>query len=101
MDGNSKLGPDIIRGDPHAQTDNGKILAGIIERNALCVINNSSGKCKGKITRRRVTKRQTEESIIDFVLSCEDMEEIREVLIIKEDKEYALNSYRKPKTNLG
>jgi hypothetical protein len=74
MDGNSKLGPDIIRGDPHTQTDNGKILAGIIERNALCVINNSSAKCKGKITKRRVTKRQTEESIIDFVLSCEDME---------------------------
>ena len=35
MDANSKLGPDMIKGDPHAQSDNGKILAAIIKRNAL------------------------------------------------------------------
>ena len=27
MDANSKLGPNIIKGDPHSQTDNGKILS--------------------------------------------------------------------------
>ena len=39
MDANCKLGPNIIKGDPHAQSDNGKILAGILERNELYVIN--------------------------------------------------------------
>ena len=41
LDANSKLGPNIIQGDPHKQSDNGKILAGIIQRNALFVINGS------------------------------------------------------------
>ena len=39
MDANSKLGPDVIKGDPHHQTPNGKILLSIIERNGLKVIN--------------------------------------------------------------
>ena len=30
MDSNSKLGPDMIKNDPHGQSGNGKILAGII-----------------------------------------------------------------------
>ena len=55
MDANSKLGPDIIKGDPHEQSGNGKLLAAIIKRNALIVMNNSEQKCKGKITRRRIT----------------------------------------------
>ena len=57
MDANSKLGPDFMKGDPHPQSDNGKILAGIIKRNALIVMNSSSKKCKGAITRRRMTKK--------------------------------------------
>ena len=39
MDSNSKLGPDIIPGDPHQQTNNGKLLAGIIQRHGLIVAN--------------------------------------------------------------
>jgi hypothetical protein len=80
LDANSKLGPQVIQGDPHAQSDNGKILSGIIEKNELCVINNSGKKCTGKIPRQRITKRRKEESIIDFVLTCSDMEDIIELL---------------------
>ena len=40
MDANSKLGPAMIKGDPHAQSDSGKTLTAIIKRNALCVVNN-------------------------------------------------------------
>ena len=72
MDANSKLGPNIVKGDPHAQSNNGKILAGILERNDLTVIN-SLEKCKGKITRQRLTKNKKKESIIDFVIVCEEM----------------------------
>ena len=37
LDANSKLGPQIIPGDIHQQSENGKILAGIIERHGLVV----------------------------------------------------------------
>ena len=63
----------------------------------MCVIN-SSQKCKGKITRQRVTKNKKEESIIDFVIGCEEIEEIVEELIIDEEKDFALASFRKTKT---
>ena len=48
MDANSKLGPEIVSGDPHEQSENGKILIGIIKRNALIVMNSSTEKCKGR-----------------------------------------------------
>ena len=54
MDANSKLGPEMIKGDPHIQTPNGKLLAQIVNRNDLKVINGNGiqSKCKGIITRR-------------------------------------------------
>ena len=57
LDTISKLGPVMIKGDPHAQNGNGKILAAIIKRNALSVINNSEDKCGGKITLRQDRKK--------------------------------------------
>ena len=100
MDANSKLGPDMIKGDPHAQSDNGKILSAIIKRNALCVINSSEDKCKGKITRKRSTKTRQEESIIDFVISCDEMGDMIEELVIDESKQYALSKYKKTKNGV-
>ena len=46
----SKLGPDLIPNDPHQQTKNGLILAGIISRQNL-IIGNSLDNTKGLITR--------------------------------------------------
>ena len=97
MDANSKLGPEMIAGDPHTQSENGKILAGIISRNALVVINSLKEKCRGKITRHRTTKKNREESIIDFVLGCEVMSEMIEGMSIDETKKHALASFRKTK----
>ena len=56
MDSNSKLGPEIIPNDPHTQSGNGKILAEIVSRHGLIVANGLTEKCKGLITRKRVTK---------------------------------------------
>ena len=42
---------DIIKGDPHKQTENGKILAAIIKRNAMIVMNSVESKCIRKIPR--------------------------------------------------
>ena len=100
MDANSKLGPDLIKGDPHEQSDNGRLLAGIIKRNALIVMNNSEQKCKGKITRRRITKHSREESIIDFVIVCEIMEDMISAVVIDEDRHSILTRQTKTKTGV-
>ena len=54
-DMNSKLGPNYIKKDPKTMTGNGSILAGIIERNVLTVVNGLEEKCTGLITRQRTT----------------------------------------------
>ena len=56
MDANSKLGPDLIAGDMHEQSDNGKVLADIIKRHDL-IVGNGSKKCKGRVTRQMGKKR--------------------------------------------
>ena len=60
MDANSKLGPELIKNDPHSQTPNGKLLSGIIGIHGLLVINGLENKCVGNITRRRETKDRIE-----------------------------------------
>ena len=97
MDANSKLGPDMIEGDPHKQSDNGKILEGIIKRHALIVMNGVKQKCSGKITRRRTTSKVSEESIIDFVIVCEKVEEMISEVKIDEERNYVLTRYTKTK----
>ena len=39
MDANSKHGTQYIEGDPHAQSRNGRVLANILDRHALIVLN--------------------------------------------------------------
>ena len=51
LDANSKLGPERLPKDKHPMSNNGKILASIIDRHALFVAN-SSEKCKGTANRR-------------------------------------------------
>ena len=95
FDANSKLGPTLIQGDPHAQSGNGKILAGIIQRNALFVVNNSEEKCAGKLTRQRSTKKRKEASIIDFVIGCDDIYDMITQLTIDEKRDHVLTSFRR------
>ena len=45
LDANSKLGPDLIPGDPHGQSVNGKVLEGILRRHAVVVVNSLTDKC--------------------------------------------------------
>ena len=94
---NSKLGPTLIQGDPHAQSGNCKILAGIIQRNTLFVVNNSEEKCVGKLTRQRSTKKRKEASIIDFVIGCEDIYDMITQLTIDEKRDHVLTRFKKKK----
>ena len=97
MDANSKLGPEMIKGDPHIQTPNGKLLAQIVKRNDLKVINGIQSKCKGIITRRRETKDNVEESIIDFVITNDILEKRVESLLIDEKRNHVLTKITKTK----
>ena len=65
---NSKLGPEFIKDDPKQMTDNGHILGGIIDTNALTVVNGIREKWKGLITRERITINSVVKSDIDFVI---------------------------------
>ena len=90
MDANSKLGKNIHPLDPKDQSPNGAVLASIVERNDLIVVNTLQNKCKGVITRRRCMEDAVEESVIDFlIISVDIMNDLKE-LIIDEEKEHAL-----------
>ena len=96
-DFNSKLGKEFIPKDPHEQSENnGKVLAEIIKRQRLTVAN-SLVKCKGTITRKRVTTKSTEESAISFVLVTEDLVEMIEEVNIDEEREHVLTRTTKTK----
>ena len=75
MDANAKLGPDLIQGDPHVKSPNGKLLEAILERHALCVVNGIVAKRKGIITREKITVAGVERSVIDFVIVSHDLKE--------------------------
>ena len=97
MDANAKLGPDVIKGDPCQQSDNGKILCDILKRNALIVMNGVKDKCTGTITRRRITKTSKEESVIDLIIVCEGMEKLINKVTIDEERKNVLTRYTKSK----
>ena len=97
MDANSKLGSEFIPNDPHSQSQNGRILAGILRRHGLVVANGMEGKCTGLITRKRVTKEGTEESIIDFVIISNDLADIMESVEIDDERKHVLTKHTKTK----
>ena len=99
LDANSKLGPNYIPGDPHEITPNGKLLAQIVERQNLMVVNGSS-KCRGVITRRRQAKDKVEESVIDLVIISNDLDDDLESLEIDENREHVLTRIKKTKQGI-
>ena len=101
LDANCKLGHDYIASDPKPMSVNGKIMAGIIDRHALCVANGLGGRVKGAITRKRVTKNNIEESIIDLVIESRDMVNHVESVHIDEDKIKVLTSITNTKKRCG
>ena len=98
-DANAKLGPDVIGGDPHPTSENGKLLLGMIERQDLCLINNSE-KCKGgPITRSRVVDGIKEESCIDFVMTSHDLHKYLISATIDSSQLYTMTKYKTTKGN--
>ena len=92
MDANSKLGSRMNPNDQHPQSKNGKLLEDIINDNDLVVVNASS-LCQGSITRRRVTVKSVEESVLDYFIVCKVL--FKKILSMKIDEEkiYSLAKY--------
>ena len=99
LDANSKLGKELIPGDMHSQTENGKLLADIIDRHGL-VLGNSMDVCKGLVTRKRTTKTAIEESIIDFVIFSEDIEKEVKSILIDDERNHVLTRITKTKKGI-
>ena len=92
MDANAKLGSEIVKGDPHKMSGNGKLMQDLLERQDLIVVN-SLDICKGTITRERVTENMSEKSVIDYIIVSRGLLEFLLEMIVDEDKEYVLARY--------
>ena len=92
MDANAKLGSEIVKGDPHKMSGNGKLMHDLLERQDLIVVN-SLDICKGTITRERVTENMSEKSVIDYIIVSRGLLEFLLEMIVDEDKEYVLARY--------
>ena len=96
LDANSKLGQNYIPKDPHKITQNGTLLAGIIERHTL-VVGNGSDKCVCTITRQRVTRNRVEEIMIAILLFSNDLNKHMIKMHIDEERSHVLSRIRKTK----
>ena len=92
IDANAKLGSEVIKGDPHKMSSNGKLLYDLLERQNLIVVN-ALDKCKGIITRERVTENNSEKSVIDYIIISQGLLKFLLEMNIDEKKEYVLARY--------
>ena len=72
MDANAKVGHENIQNDPHTITNNGKLLVDLISRQNLTMLN-ATDFCTGTITRERKAGNKTEQSVIDYMVLCQEM----------------------------
>ena len=63
----------------------------------VIVMNGVQSKCIEKITRQRITRKVREESIIDFVILCDEMQEIICTVLIDEERKHVLVRHMKTK----
>ena len=100
MDCNAKLGKEIIKGDPHEMSSNGRLLWDIVQRRGCCVVN-ATENCEGIITRCREKKGRKEQSVIDFVIVNSLVEPLVTKMTIDENKIKTLSSYSKSGVKLS
>ena len=67
------MGREYVKDDPKSMSGNGKVLAGIMERHVLIVINGLQDKCNGTIMRQGKTTNNIEKSVIDFIIVSQDL----------------------------
>ena len=92
MDANAKVGKQVINDDPHDTSENGKLLLEFVERQNLKILN-ADQKCSGVVTRKRVTVNRVEESIIDYLITCDILADYLDEMIVDEERQYVLTKY--------
>ena len=97
MDGNLWGGSDLVKNDPNKQNNNGLRFQKFLEKFPFLTIVNNLDVCNGSITRKRITIKGVEESILDFFIVCDKIQPFIEKMIIDEEKMYALSNYCKVK----
>ena len=100
MDANAKLGRDYIPNDPKTINKNGKVLAEITKRNALCVVNGLQDICTGLITRESTTVNGNEKSVIDFVIISQDLLKHLNYMHIDDQRVNVLTRNKRTKTGI-
>ena len=98
-DSNSKLGNEMIKNDPHPMSENGKLLANMISRQNLIIINNSEHCKGGPVTRQRNVKGKEEKSCIDFIIVCRELADHFLNATIDCNQIYCLTQYTSTKGN--
>ena len=92
LDANAKVGSSVLKNDPNSQSENGKLMMEMLERQNLHLVNASS-LCKGTITRHRVAAGRTEKSVLDYIIVSEELFAHLEEMIIDEDRIHVLTKY--------
>ena len=99
MDANAKLRKGWIPNDKHSICKNGKFLENILKKHKL-VVGNGHKKCKGVITRKRVTTRSTEESTIDLIILSQRLATNVENILVDEQQKHSLTRITKTKAEV-
>ena len=87
MDANAKLDSEF-----HKMTENGRLMLEIVERQNLVILNKLP-MCKGKITRHRITKNKEEKAILDYTLTCNELANFVETMMIDDGRLFTLTKY--------
>ena len=82
------------------QSQNCKVLAGIIDRHTFCVAYGIVDKRKGLITREKNTTLGLKRSVIDFVIISRDLIEHMEHIHIDDERLHVLTMNRERKTGI-
>ena len=96
MDANAKIGGGVIANNPHAISENGKLLLDLLGRQNLRCLN-AHKLCQGSITRHRKTINGEEKAILDYLIVCEQLANYLKLMIIDEKRENVLTKFASTK----
>ena len=92
MDANAKVGKDVVKNDPNDMSENGKLLLEFVERQNLRILN-ISNKCTGVVTRDRIAGGNHEQSVIDYIVTCDSLADLLEEMMIDDERIHVLTKY--------